>query len=329
MMRVAGPARNPQHAQAFIARAQAAVAEQLDWNDLRYFLAIARAGSLAGAAQALGVNHSTVFRRLNAFEDRLGVRLFERLPEGYAPTPEGEDIRRHAEAMDESVNALARSVAGRDGRLSGRIRLTTASTLASDYVAGYVRAFRDRYPDIQVEIATGDHDFDLNRREADVALRATQSPPEQLVGRKVLELPWYVCAGKESIARHGAPASMADLGNFPLIGADDGFVRLPPYAWLRRTFAEGQFAARAGDIATIRALTLAGLGVTVLPGDQYCSELVHLFPVEPAFVGQLWLLTHPDLRHVARIRSFMDFLAESLRADPRIAPRALPVAPRS
>lgn len=327
MMRVAGAPANPQHAHDPIAWAQAAVAEQLDWNDLRYFLAIARAGSLAGAAQALGVNHSTVFRRLNAFEDRLGVRLFERLPEGYVPTPEGEDIRRHAEAMDESVNALARSVAGRDGRLSGRIRLTTASTLASDYVAGYVRTFRDRYPDIQVEIATGDHDFDLNRREADVALRATQSPPEQLVGRKVLELPWYVVAGKESIARHGAPTSMAELGNYPLIGADDGFVRLAPFAWMRRTFAEAQFAARAGDIATLRALTLAGLGVTLLPGDQYCPDLVHLFPVEPAFVGQLWLLTHPDLRHVARIRSFMDFLAESLRADPRIAPRALPLSP--
>lgn len=300
------------------------MAEQLDWNDLRYFLAIARAGTLAGAAQALGVNHSTVFRRLNAFEDRLGVRLFERLPEGYVATPEGAEIRRHAEAVDDSVNALARTVAGRDARLSGRIRLTTPATIAGDYVAGYLAVFRERYPDITVEIATGDHDFDLNRREADVALRATQHPPELLVGRKVLELPWYVCAGRETIARHGAPASMADLGNFPLVGADDGFVRLAPFAWLRRTFDERQFAARAGDIATLRALTLAGLGVTVLPGDQYCTELVHLFPLEPAFVGQLWLLTHPDLRHVARIRTFMDFLADSLRADPRLAPRALP-----
>jgi DNA-binding transcriptional LysR family regulator len=296
---------------------------QLDWNDLRYFLAIARAGTLAGAAQALGVNHSTVFRRLNAFEDRLGVRLFERLPEGYVATPEGEEIRRHAEAVDDSVNALARSVAGRDYRLSGRIRLTTAASLASDYVAGYLVKFRETHPDITVEIATGDHDFDLTRREADVALRATQSPPEFLVGRKLLELPWYVCAGRETLARHGTPTGMADLGRFPLIGADDSFMRLPPFAWLRRTFPDRQFAARANDLGTMRALTLAGMGLAVLPGDQYCPDLEHLFPVEPAFAGQLWLLTHPDLRHVARIRAFMEFLADAIRTDPRLLPRAI------
>jgi DNA-binding transcriptional LysR family regulator len=305
---------------------------QLDWNDLRYFLAIARAGTLAGAAQALGVNHSTVFRRLNAFEDRLGVRLFERLPEGYVATPEGEEIRRHAEAVDDSVNALARSVAGRDYRLSGRIRLTTAASLASDYVAGYLVKFRETHPDITVEIATGDHDFDLTRREADVALRATQSPPEFLVGRKLLELPWYVCAGRETLARHGTPTGMADLGRFPLIGADDGFMRLPPFAWLRRTFPDRQFAARANDLGTMRALTLAGMGLAVLPGDQYCPDLEHLFPVEPAFAGQLWLLTHPDLRHVARIRAFMEFLTDAIRTDPRLLPRAIgmppPAAPR-
>lgn len=299
------------------------MSEQLDWNDLRFFLAIARAGTLAGAAQALGVNHSTVFRRLNAFEERLGVRLFERLPEGYVPTTEGAEIRRHAEAVDDSVNALARTVAGRDYRLSGRIRLTTAASLASDYIAGYLLQFRHRHPDITVEIATGDHDFDLTRREADVALRATQSPPEFLVGRKLLELPWYVCAGRESLARHGTPTGMDDLGRFPLIGADDSLVRLPPFAWLRRNFPERQFVARANDLGTMRALTLAGMGLTVMPGDQYCTDLMHLFPLDPAFSGQLWLLTHPDLRHVARIRAFMDFLAESIRADPRLLPRAI------
>jgi DNA-binding transcriptional LysR family regulator len=299
------------------------VSEQLDWNDLRYFLAIARAGTLAGAAQALGVNHSTVFRRLNAFEDRLGVRLFERLPEGYVPTSEGEEIRRHAEAVDDSINAMARTVAGRDYRLSGRIRLTTAASLASDYVAGYLLQFRHSHPDITVEIATGDNDFDLTRREADVALRATQSPPDFLVGRKLLEIPWFVCAGRETLVRHGTPTRMADLGGFPLIGADDSFVRLPPFAWLRRSFPDQQFVARANDLGTMRALTLAGMGLAVMPGDQYCTDLVHLFPIDPPFSGQLWLLTHPDLRHVARIRTFMDFLADSIRGDPRLLPRAL------
>jgi DNA-binding transcriptional LysR family regulator len=293
--------------------------DAIDWNDLRYFLAIARAGSLAGAAQALEVNHSTVFRRLNAFEQRLGVRLFERLPLGYLPTAEGAEIRRHAEAVDEAVNALSRSVAGRDARLSGLIRVTTAPNLATDYLAGYVARLRALHPEIVVEIAVGDHEFDLARREADVALRATQSPPEYLVGRKVLELPWYVSAGRATIANFGTPTKTTDLERLPLLGADDSFMRLPAFAWLRRNFPERQFVARAGDLATLRALTLAGLGFTLLPGDQQGPELVHLFPVEPRFVGQLWLLTHPDLRHVARIRAFMEFVAEALRGDPRLA----------
>src|SRR5258706_11350848 len=155
------------------------------WDDLRYLLAIARNRSLAGAARALAVNHSTVFRRLNAFERELGVRLFERLPEGYVPTVEGEEIRRQAEAIEASMHALERTVAGRDYRLSGEIRMTTAPSLASDYVAGYLAEFRQRYPEIRVEIAVGDHDFDLARREADIALRATLRLPEFLVGRRV------------------------------------------------------------------------------------------------------------------------------------------------
>src|SRR5687768_10190489 len=118
----------------------------VDWNDLGLMLAIARGGSLAAAARTLGLNHSTVFRRLNAFEDRLGVRLFERLPEGYAPTAAGEEIRRHAEQVEASVHALERTVAGQDFALSGDIRVTTAPNLANDYLAAYLADFRRDYP---------------------------------------------------------------------------------------------------------------------------------------------------------------------------------------
>ena len=289
-----------------------------DWNDLRYALAIARAGSLAGAARALKVNHSTVFRRLNAFEDALGVRLFERLPEGYVPTVEGEQIKRHAEAVESSVHALERSVAGRDFRLSGEIRLTTAPTLASDYVAGYLAEFHKRYPQIAVEIAVGDHDYDLARREADVALRATTRPPDFLVGRRVMSSRWHVYGGAKYLGRRKRPKTMADLASHALIGPDEGFARLPVFAWMRKNYPPTQFVARANALSTMRALARAGLGLAFLPSDQHEPGLARLFPIEPEFTGALWLLTHPDLRHVARIKVFMDFLAEKLRADPRL-----------
>jgi DNA-binding transcriptional LysR family regulator len=292
--------------------------EDFDWNDLRYALAIARAGTLAGAARALKVNHSTVFRRLNAFEDALGVRLFERLPEGYVPTVEGEQIRRHAEAVEASVHALERSVAGRDFRLSGEIRLTTAPTLASDYVAGYLAEFLKRYPEITVEIAVGDHDYDLARREADVALRATTRPPDFLVGRRVLSSRWFVHGAAKYLRARGTPRSMQELEQHALIGPDDAFTRLPVFAWMRRTYPPARMIARANALSTMRALARAGLGLAFLPSDQHEPGLTRLFPVEPEFAGALWLLTHPDLRHVARIKVFMEFLAEKLRADPRL-----------
>src|SRR5687768_15286911 len=170
------------------------------WDDLRYLLAIGREGSLNGAARRLGVNHSTVFRRLNGSEARLGVRLFERHPEGYAPTAAGEEVLRHAQRIEESIDAIGRTAAGRDVQLSGSIRLTTASNLAVDYVAGYVPQWLERYPEIRIEIAVGDRDFDLARREADVALRATTAPPEYLVGRRVCEISWWVYGGLNYLA---------------------------------------------------------------------------------------------------------------------------------
>ena len=136
------------------------------WDDLRVILAIARRSTLAGAARELGVNHSTVFRRLNAFEDELGIRVFERLPEGYVATAAGEELLRHAERVDEAMLSVERALAGRDFRLAGRVRITAPLHFARDYLAPLLPAFRERYPDVVLEIVAADRDFDLARREA-------------------------------------------------------------------------------------------------------------------------------------------------------------------
>ena len=292
----------------------------MDWNDLRFCLAVARAGSLAGAARTLGVNHSTIFRRLNAFEESLGVRVFERLPEGYVPSAEGEEILRHAEAAEAAVLALERTVAGKDFRLAGRIRLTTPANLAVRFVARYLPDFLDLYPDIRVEIVVGDRDFDLIRREADLALRATSQPPEYLVGRKVMALSWWVFAGQRYLARRARPKAMDELADHPLIGAEASFLRLPAFAALEAAYPESAFVARASDLGSMAALAEAGLGLALLPIDQQAPTLVPLFPVEPQPSSDLWLLTRPDLRHVARFRVFSDFLVERLRTDPGLQP---------
>jgi len=295
----------------------------MDWNDLRFALAIARGGTLASAARRLGVNHSTVFRRLNAFEDRLGVRLFERLPEGYVPTPAGERVLARVERVEAEIDGLGREVAGLDERLCGEIRLTTAPNLAYHYVAPWLVDFRARYPELRVDVAVSIEARDLGRREADVALRATSAPPQHLVGRRAAAFPWWVCAGEAWLAANPAPTGMAALAGCPVIGADDAMRRLPAFAWADRHLPAERFVARSGDIDTMAALAIAGLGLALLPQDQVKPGLARLFPVEPPATTELWLLTHPDLRRVPRIRALVEFLAERLRADPRLAPAAV------
>lgn len=288
------------------------------WDDLRYFLAVARSGSLTGAARTLRVNHSTVFRRINQFETRLGVRLFERLREGYLLTGVGERVAREAERMEEAVSSVERLAAGRDRQLEGPIRMTVAANLATDYVAEYLPAFHQRHPKIEIEIAVSDSDFDLSRREADLALRATKVPPSSLVGRKVVDLPWWACAGESYIERFGRPASVEDLDRHSLIGADDQAARLAIFSWQKASFQAERIVARSNDLNTMAALCIAGLGIAFLPVDQAKPSLRRLFPLQAEFTGQLWLLTHPDLRHVERIRVFSQFLADAFRADSRL-----------
>ncbi len=282
----------------------------MNWNDIPVFLAIAQGGSLNAAARTLGLNHSTVFRRLNALEEELSTRLFERLPTGYALTGAGERMLEKAQQADVAIQELELAVAGRDRKASGLVRLTTAPNIARTIVPAVVGALRKEHPGIVVEVAVGDSDYNLNRREADLALRATSKPPEHLIGRKVMELSWWVCGGSRGRSR--PPANPVDLRKKPMIGADRALMRLPAFQWLEEHCAES-IVARANDLSTMAALAIAGVGYAVLPSDQQESGIRRLFPV-PNLSGELWLLSHPDLRKVRRVAVVWDALIAATAA---------------
>ena len=291
-----------------------------DWDDLRFFLAVVETGSLAGAARELLVNHSTVFRRINALEEKLQVRLFDRLPEGYRLTPEGEAIIGEARRVAEAVHEIDRRIAGKDLQLSGPIRVTTPLELALKYLPELLGEFADRYPDIQIELAVSDSDYDLARREADLALRATPAPPDHLIGRKICDLPWFAVASEAYLATAGTPADAEALARHQLIGADPAFSRLRIFEWQSRNFPASAIRYRSNNLATMAALAMAGLGIAFLPVDQDEPGLRRLFPVCAEATSALWLLTHPDLRQTARVRALMTFLFEALKRDRRLLP---------
>lgn len=292
---------------------------QLSWSDLQSFLAIARSGSLAGAARMLAVNHSTVFRRLNALEEQLGVRLFERHATGYAPTAAGEEMVAVAERVEDEVLELERRLLGRDIELRGTLRVTTTDTLAQSLLARHLRTFHDAYREIALELLTSNAFFSLSRREADVALRPSRQPDETMVGRRLAEIAVALYASRDYVARHGRPDRSDALAGHALVTGDSSLAHLPATRWLtsRASSQAVTLALRCNSWMSQLAAARAGLGLVALPcflADPE-PELVRVLPPEPALASELWLLTHADLRRTARVRAFMDHMAAGIRQD--------------
>lgn len=284
----------------------------MDWSLAADFLSIARQGTLAGAATQRGVNHSTMFRRLNQLEEQLEARLFERLPSGYRLTEAGRQLLPFAEQMEQAAFDAQRQLGGADLSLRGEVRLTAPENLVYDFLPALLESFHQRYPEICVTLLVTNADLDLNRREADLALRATRSPPPYLVGRQIANLGWSVFAAPSLLATYPIPASLEDLANLPWVTAEAAMFHLPAFQWVQQHVPAQQVRFRGSTLNTLSRLAMQGLGITVLPDDQGRPELVRVMEFSPGSGSGLWLLTHPDLRAQARVRALMQHLAQEL-----------------
>src|SRR5688500_9218350 len=290
-----------------------------DWNDLRLVLAIARSGSLTGAAKALAVNHSTAFRRLGALEEGLGVRLFERLPGGtYAPTAAGERIAAAAERIETETAALDRELVGRDHRLTGRLRVTSSETLAYRLLTKQIAGFRSAHPGIVVELAIDNRILSLSRREADIALRVTRPREGDLYGRKLADIAWTIYAARDLVGGLAAPGGPAELGGHPFIGWEEGVSGVNAADWLVAQIPAGAFVYRTNSVVNQLVAAKAGVGLAVLPcylGDPEPDLVRVLADPVPELERELWIVTHADLRRTARVRAFFDVVGEGLVAE--------------
>jgi DNA-binding transcriptional LysR family regulator len=285
----------------------------LHWDDLRLVLAITEAGSLAGAGRRLGVSHATVFRRLGEIETRLGVGLFNRSRRGYAATVAGEEAAAAARRVEAEVLAVERRLAGRDLRPSGRLRVTTTDTLLAGIFAKVCTEFRQAFPDISLEIAVSNQLFSLSKREAEVAIRPAAAPPESLVGRKIAVIAQAVY-GAPGLVR--ALGRKPDLGAAPWVGPDEAMAYGQLERWMAAEGYDAACSLRVDSMLGMAAAAAEGAGLTVLPcylGDAD-RRLRRIAPPIEELATDLWLLTHPDLRRVARIRAFLDFTAEAAKA---------------
>ncbi|MFL1406534.1 LysR family transcriptional regulator [Marinobacter sp. M1N3S26] len=289
----------------------------LAWNDFEVILAIVTGGSLSGAARALGVSHATIFRRLGDIEQRLGVTLFERSRTGYQPTLAGEELAATARIMDEAALAAERKVAGRDLEPSGEIWVTTTDSLLMGVLAPMFTAFRHRYPGIVLDVAVSNQLFNLTRREADVAIRPSNRPPENLIGRPLTKIGQAVYGHRSLGLNPGAP--IKDLASQPWIGAGPRLQDSAVDQWMDNNELKASCVYRVDTLVSIFSAIRSGMGLAVLPCylADMDPDIVQLTSPIPELEYGLWFLMHPDLRGVVRIHALMDFLTEVVRAKSR------------
>lgn len=284
----------------------------MDWNALKCFLAVANAGSLSGAAQALGVNHSTIFRRLQSFEEEIGGRLFDRIDNRYHLTPLGEELQQRASDIAKSFDDVERLIAGKDFQPRGLVKITAPLNISCRFLPRYLADFRKQYPDIHIELLSSNLEFNMNSRQADIAVRATPSPPEHLVGRKITSIGWGVFASNAYIQKHGEPKSLDELAKHRLIAAAGTLRNLPGFIWLDQHHANA-ITTRCDDLTVMSCWAEVGEGLAFLPNDQERKGIRKILDFTPAKGSDLWILTHPDLRQVERIRLVMHCLVEAFK----------------
>lgn len=268
---------------------------------------------MPGAAADLGINHSTVFRRLAQIEEALGTTLFERHRTGYALTPAGEKMVSVSERMDADITAFTRKIAGQAIAPEGELRVTTSDSLLVDLLTPMFARFGEQCPDVRLDVVVANEALNLSKRDADVAVRAMDDPPENLVGRRVARIAWALY-GPASEFRGIEQPDPATLGAQRWVSLGDNLGTLKAVQFVRRHVAPKRLVYKVSTMLGVAEAIQAGIGIGHLPcflGDTR-PGLARLAAPEPEFAADLWLLTHPDLRQSPRVRVFLDFLAAEI-----------------
>jgi DNA-binding transcriptional LysR family regulator len=279
---------------------------ELDWEDVRYFVALARHGTLSATARALRVNHATVARRIASLETLLGQSIFDRRVNGYVVTAEGKALIKYANAMYEAALSILRRLdAGTE--LGGRVRLAAGRVLAERFLIDRLRAFHERYPAIDLEVIGGSRVVSLAKRQADLALRYGSPKDSELIARRVARLAFGLYASRDY-------RDKLKTGEPPVfIGFDENSEFVAEAAWLKRQFGDRRFSFRTSSQTTQAAAARAGYGIALLP--RYVVEthepgLVEVLPREALPERDVWLIIRRDLTRVPRVKAVADYLVE-------------------
>ncbi|MEM8749986.1 MAG: LysR family transcriptional regulator [Pseudomonadota bacterium] len=292
----------------------------MDWDDLRFIIAVYDNGSALAAAHRLGVNASTVQRRVARFEERNNVHLFDRLQGGLSPTAECEALVEASRDIDERVARISREILGRDLRLEGTIAVTSTETFLNDVIASHIKSFHDKHPSIHVELTLTNSRLNLSRQDADIAIRPSENPQQTLVGQRVADLGFGIYASDAFIAEHISKPldrlTIDDLKQHKWLGIGDALSGSPAHRWMRTNIPAEQCWISVDTFPAMATCVKQSMGLAVLPCIS--ADLPGLTRLRPRGFDMkisVWVLTHPEIRNAARIRAFMDHITAAIRSD--------------
>lgn len=283
----------------------------MNWDDARVFLAVCRASTLRGAARILNVDQATVGRRIAALEKSLGATLFLRTSDGYALTAVGEAALKSVEKMEHLALELERQIQGLDDRLTGSVRVSTTDSLAIDFLIPAIACLHEQHPDVQVQLDASTQILSLAKREADIAVRNTRPDNPDLIARRIARWPVGLFAAQAYVDDHGVPEPGTAFEGHDL-------VVYQPYlkkdlTLVSEPLTRGRIVATLSSSLLVRRSIAAGLGVGEIP--VYMGERDGLVRIWPQRVRpepyDVWLVTHADLRHTARVRAVIEQIVEA------------------
>lgn len=287
-----------------------------DWNDLTYFLELARQGRLGSAAKRLHVDHSTVGRRIAELEKALNIKLFDRTRDGFVLTESGHRLLAYAESMENGALAISEN-AGQSAALAGSVRLATMEGIGSFYLVPHLHEFHQQHLAITVELVTSAQLLNLTKREADVSLSFVCPSGSRLIVRKIGRFDLKLYGAPSYLRKHGTPKSVADLENHVFVDYIEDLVQIPAVRWLHDAIQHPQVIFRSTSMMAQHNAAVAGLGLVVLPSFTAARDT----RLKPLLVDQLlikrdlWLSVHEDLRHMARVKALTTFITRLIERD--------------
>ena len=286
------------------------------WDNLRVFLALARHKTLTKAGESLQVSHATIYRKIKAFQQELGVTLFENTPNGYLQTSAADRLFENMEVVESNIETSLRELRGLDQRIQGSIIVATTDTFGCKMLPPILKKFQIAYPELSIELNISTDTVSLSKREADIAVRASAQPPPNLVGRKVGRIDFAVFAAETYLENIEPIQSAEDLGKHHFVVLDESFGQLAVKQWMDRQITADTNVTKVNGMLPLIELCEAGLGLAALPRfavTSGCSDLKEICPTPEFLEHQLWVVTHRDLIKSTRIRITTEFLYRELK----------------